>query len=939
VRIQWAFLRSKVERHLLLIFVGCALLPIGILSTITIDRVTDQIYEQSERRLHRVSKATALGILSQLQALAAELEWLEGTSVTSDLVSLRGAAERLDDRFVSIFTIGADGARTALLGEPEGDPASARDLRAGLAPGATLLTTERDSLGAARVLLQRRLATPGETTIVGEIDLARMLEISDEPTLPPLAEFCVLDEHRHPLRCSRLGEPDLAAAALAAIGPSNSGHFDWTLGEEEYLAHYWSIFLEAGFRAPPWTFVVAEPKHAMLAPISEFRTTFTPALLVCLLLVSLLSLVQLRRRLGPLQHLKEGTRRIAQQDFGVELRVNSGDEFEELAASFNAMTRRLSGQFESLETLIDIDRAILTALDLPAIVNTVGARIRDVYPCDAVAIFVAAPERTDVLQIFLFRNRDGTSEIQEIPALSPRETRAISHPPQHRILALDDSCPRALEPLRRAGGRLALLLPLFVKGQPVGAIACGHGDPASGNPSRIAFARQLADQTAMALSSAFALEANRVLAYYDSLTKLPNRLLFKERVEQALVDARRRDREFSVGLLDLDGFKRINDTLGHDAGDLLLKQVAERISMTLRLGSLARLGGDEFTILVRDLTSVDGPARVAQDVLETFRKPFRLGSQDVFVTSSIGIAVFPIDGTDLDTLLRNADAAMYHAKDAGGNGYQFYTSSMHESALARLTLENDLRTALEREEFRLAYQPVVDVETREIIGAEALLRWQHPDRGTLLPDEFMPLAEETGLIVPIGEWVLRRACEQTRGWQQAGLPVLRIAVNLSVQQFKSKTLLRTVRRTLDKTGLYPRHFALELTETSLMGVDEETRQLLRALRGLGVRLSIDDFGTGYSSLSYLKHFPLDDLKIDRSFVSEVVSNPDDAAIVRAIIAMAHGLRLEVVAEGVETEAQLAFLRENGCEAAQGFLFAEPLPPDAFEKLLREGRPE
>ena len=228
-------------------------------------------------------------------------------------------------------------------------------------------------------------------------------------------------------------------------------------------------------------------------------------------------------------------------------------------------------------------------------------------------------------------------------------------------------------------------------------------------------------------------------------------------------------RKFAVGLLDLDGFKRINDTLGHDAGDRLLKQVAERISWTLRSGSLARLGGDEFTILIRDLTSVEDPARVAQYVLETFQRPFCLDGQDVFITASIGIAVFPVDGTDLETLLRNADAAMYHAKDAGGNGYQFYTPSMHASALARLTLENDLRRALEREEFRLAYQPVVDVETREIIGSEALLRWQHPDRGILLPDEFMPLAEQTGLIVPIGEWVLRSACEQNRAWQQAGL--------------------------------------------------------------------------------------------------------------------------------------------------------------------------
>jgi diguanylate cyclase (GGDEF)-like protein len=939
VRVQRAFLRSKVGRRLLLIFVGCALLPIGVLSLITFDRVTDQLYEQSQRRLHRASKATALGILSRLQSLAAELERLEAPSAARDLAWLRKTAERLDGRLVSLVLLGADGRRTVLLGRPEGGRDFSSQARAKLAPGKTLLATERGPDGAARVRLCRWLDAAGEKTIVGEIDLDPLLDLSQEATLPPLAEFCVLDEHRHPLRCSLPGDPDLPAPALAAIRRSSSGHFEWTRGDEEYLARYWSIFLEASLLAPPWTLVVAEPKQEVLAPISEFRTTFPPALLACLLLVLLLSLVQLRRHLGPLQRLKEGTRRIAQQDFGVELRVDSGDEFEDLAVSFNAMARRLSEQFESLATMIDIDRAILTALDLPAIVNTVASRVRDVYPCDTVAILVAAPDRPDVLQVFLSREKAKTSQIQEIPAFSTEETRALSDDPEHRTFTLDDDCPRLLEPLRRAGNRLAVLLPLFVKGKLAGAIACGHREPASSETNRLAFARQLADQAALALSGAFTLEENRVLAYYDSLTELPNRLLFKERVGQALVDARRHRRNFAVGLLDLDGFKHINDTLGHDAGDRLLKQVAERISKTLRSGSLARLGGDEFTILIRDLTSVEDPARVAQHALETFRKPFRLGDQEVFIKASIGIAAFPVDGTDLETLLRNADAAMYHAKDAGGNGYQFYTSSMHTSALARLTLENDLRRALEREEFRLSYQSVVDIETLEIIGTEALLRWQHPDRGLTLPDEFMPLAEETGLIVPIGEWVLRSACEQNRAWQQAGLPALRVAVNLSSQQFRSKTLLRRVRRVLAKTGLYPRHLALELTETSLMNADEETQELLRSLRSFGVRLSIDDFGTGYSSLSYLKHFPLDDLKIDRSFISEVATNPDDAAIVRAVVAMAHSLKLQVVAEGVETEAQLSFLREHGCDSAQGFLFSEPLPPDAFEKLLRERRSE
>jgi diguanylate cyclase (GGDEF)-like protein len=451
--------------------------------------------------------------------------------------------------------------------------------------------------------------------------------------------------------------------------------------------------------------------------------------------------------------------------------------------------------------------------------------------------------------------------------------------------------------------------------------------------ARIGFARQLASQAAMALFNAFTIAQNRVLAYYDALTSLPNRLLFKERTEQALVVAKRRGDRLAVCVLDLDDFKRVNDTLGHDAGDRLLKEVATRISGVLRSGTLARLGGDEFTILVREMESIEDPARVATKVLDELARPFGLPGREVFITGSIGIAVHPVDGDDLDTLMRNADAAMYHAKDDGGGAYHFYTPSMHATALERLTLEGDLRHALERGELRLEYQPVVETSSRELIGAEAMLRWQHPVRGVIYPDDFISLAEDSGLIVPIGAWALRTACAQSRKWQLAGLRPLRISVNLSSRQLRDAALVETVRGALSDSGLYAEHLALELTESMLMDASEETLRCFREVKQMGVQLSLDDFGVGYSSLSYLRQFPLDYVKIDRSFIDEVSGNSEDAAIVRAILAMAHSLKLRVVAEGVEREDQFAFLREHGCDAVQGFLFSEPLPPDAFTKLL------
>ena len=434
------------------------------------------------------------------------------------------------------------------------------------------------------------------------------------------------------------------------------------------------------------------------------------------------------------------------------------------------------------------------------------------------------------------------------------------------------------------------------------------------------------------------------LAYFDSLTGLPNRLLFKEHLAHALAHAFRTKGVAAILFLDLDRFKYINDTLGHSIGDKLLQGVAERLLVCVRRSdivgrdeggelnsSVARLGGDEFTVLLSDITNVQDAAKVSQRIISAVSQPFNLDNHEVIVTTSIGISLFPNDGNDIVTLIKNADTAMYHAKDLGRNNFQFYTQSMNASTLERLALENHLRKALERGEFLLYYQPQFDILTEEIIGVEALVRWKHRELGMVSPADFIPLAEETGLIIQIDEWVMHTACEQIRRWQGDGLPDITISVNLSGQHFIRENLLETVAGTLKETGLDPRFLELELTESVLMKNAKETVSTLRALKEMGLHISIDDFGTGYSSLSYLKRFPLDTLKIDRSFVQEITTDSDSAAITKAIIAMAHSLKLKVLAEGVETEEQLAFLRDHGCNALQGFLFSKPLP---YDELVR-----
>jgi diguanylate cyclase (GGDEF)-like protein/PAS domain S-box-containing protein len=428
------------------------------------------------------------------------------------------------------------------------------------------------------------------------------------------------------------------------------------------------------------------------------------------------------------------------------------------------------------------------------------------------------------------------------------------------------------------------------------------------------------------------------MAQFDALTGLPNRNLFQDRLEQAMALAKRNDWPMAVLFIDLDRFKLVNDTLGHSAGDKLLKEAAVRLRNCIRgSDTVGRLGGDEFAAILSELAKPGDAGRVAQKFIEAFKQPFDLDGKETYVSASVGITLYPADSDSAEALVMNADAAMYRAKEQGRNNYQYFTRDMNERALQRVQMEAALRRALERNEFRLVYQPKADLTTGRICGFEALLRWQHPERGTVSPAEFIPVLEETGLIVPVGEWVLRSACAQITAWQRRDLKVPPISVNLSARQFEEKDLRDTVQKILRESGVDPSLVEFEITESLLMHDPEGAARTLSSLKESGVRLSMDDFGTGYSSLGYLKRFPIDTLKIDRSFVHDISTNQDGATLTRAIIHLAQNLRLKVVAEGVETEAQLAFLRANGCDEMQGYLFARPTDADDCERMLREGR--
>lgn len=507
--------------------------------------------------------------------------------------------------------------------------------------------------------------------------------------------------------------------------------------------------------------------------------------------------------------------------------------------------------------------------------------------------------------------------------------------------------PRGVHWWKEFGGHPVLTLPLMIGPRLYGVFEFFDSERAEVADSTSEMLEHIGELIGRAVERKLVQEKIRRLAFRDDLTGLPNRQRFNHLLNKAVALSKRADRKIALLFMDLDGFKKVNDTLGHQVGDRLLAEVASRFSEVVRVSdhagrqhgsdpraSISRLGGDEFTLLLTELQDPAAAALVASRLLATLESPILLNGQELFMSTSIGIAVYPDDGTDSESLLRNADAAMYFAKGRGRNGYQFYSDEMNPSRATAIKIESRLRGAVERDEFEVYYQPILDAESGAIVAAEALLRWPDEERGFIPPDEFIPVAEETGIIVSLGRWVLREACGQAQRWRDELGISLRIGVNVSGYQIREPGMLDMVRSALDDSGVCPDQVELEITESTIMQDDALTVATLRELKELGVGLALDDFGTGYSSLSYLRRFTIDRVKIDRSFVSELTVNSDDASLTGAIIAMAHGLRLKVVAEGVETEGQALFLQQRGCDELQGYLFGRPCPAVEFEDLLR-----
>ncbi len=612
------------------------------------------------------------------------------------------------------------------------------------------------------------------------------------------------------------------------------------------------------------------------------------------------------------------------------------DEFGELGAAFDQMSRTLGRQFASLTTLSEIDRLILSTQDTAQVLRLVLQRLRQVVPAELATLTLFEHDNPDRARTYFAppQNPDSFSMARHEVAAADRSALTDDLGGRWIAIAPEAKLPGYLETMREHGMQRAFVEPIVWRETVCGALALGYRGASILSEEERRRARDFADRVAVAVSSAWREEQLYVQAHFDPLTGLPNRHLFKDRLDREIAHSQRSGAKIALLFIDLDHFKNVNDSFGHSMGDSVLREAARRIAPCIReADTVARLGGDEFTVMLTGLNRAQDAWQISESIVAALSREYALGEQRCFLSASVGIASYPEDGSSAEELLKSADTAMYRAKASGRAQAVFYEEKMNQETLARMTLDRDLRMAIERGELVMHYQPQVDLATGEIRGAEALLRWKHPTHGLISPLRFIPLAEESGFIDPLGQWTVRQVCAQIKAWRAEGFPVDRISVNVSPRQFRRR-VVEFIRACVTEAQIPAASLEIEITEGLLMDAGSAVESMLRELAAMGHGIALDDFGTGFSSMAYLKRYPVHTIKIDRVFIDGLERSADSEAIVAAIIAMSHALGKSVIAEGVETAEQLALLRKLRCDEMQGFLFSPALPHEEFAAMVR-----
>jgi diguanylate cyclase (GGDEF)-like protein len=934
MQIKGTFLNGKVAKRIAAILFLAAFIPTLLMTFLTHRSIHALVVENAHKSLVDISRNSALSVFSNLLYARKSLEQMDALLVNKTLSPLQALNKLNETMFLSTTLM--DGAGQLLdqsinqqtqLGNHQLKQLKDIVLRSQLFKTQLLVlpaSHQNRSPVLALALPQLKNGAVNRVLIAELNPVFVWGEVSDYPAEISVCAYRLNVAKQQQLFCSATSNlPPQSASA-----PENSGG--------------WELFLRAEFDENAWLFEAKrlETVHSSQQGSYIDSKVYIGVAIASFLLVGLLSLIQIRRTMGPLEQLIAGTRKIADGDYK-PVAVEDESEFSELADSFNHMANSIQKQVTTLQTLSQIDQEMASHLNVENIIHKVITRTQQIVPNATVFVgqFIEITEQAS--HVILYCSNNHTLASPHV-TLSGSVVKTIQDELNGCFLGCDTAQPQcdcaSCQILKLTRDRYGWVLPIFWQRALCAFIVVSSQQRLQKDNASWSEITELSGRIGIAISAQAREEQLLLQAQYDNLTGLPNRILLQDRMKQAIESSLRSGDKFWVIFLDLDRFKNINDTMGHKAGDDLLVQISKELQSVIRdADTVARFGGDEFVIILQGHIEDNTRMGILRRMMQTVEAPMRLEGNEVVVTCSVGVSVFPSDGQNAEALLRNADIAMYRAKELGKNNFQFFTQDMNDKVTDRLRLESYLRKAIEQNEMALYYQPKVSLHTKQIVGFEALIRWTNPKLGTMSPLQFIPLAEETGLIVPIGEWAIRTACKQAKAWQDAGYGQHLMAVNLSVRQFMQKNLVGSIASILKETNLDSQYLELELTESLIINDVEQAISSLKAIKALGVKLSIDDFGTGYSSLSYLNRLPLDALKIDKAFTDGILLSSDDAPIVASIIALGKNLKFKVVAEGVETPEQLAYLTQHGCDEIQGFYFSKPLTAKAVEDTLKHGK--
>ena len=921
---------GRLSRQIFFSLLVTALAPTLVLSFFAYLTINDYFKSNINRQVYSESRSLGLTLFDRLENMESNLNYL-GKIVENE--TREQDFDWLNKMFSSLYIFEQGDVKELLYGD--------------FYTAINLKESQRNHLQQRALLMlyssgqqyQFLMVTPmnmaEERYLVGAIDNAYLWNLTTKETdffcagtFPGQLLYCSGEEARH--NKARLAE--LTSRQLK----KQSDYYEIQFADRQYVGNDWPLFIQPQFGLKQINIYYFLPRKTAFLEYNFFSKVFPQTIAIILLITYLLTSIQVRRSLDPLTKLTKGANDITEGRYGTQVEIKSNNEFETLGRAFNDMSNRVKEQHNELKTLARLDRLILSKPDTTYIVEVLLQYIPQVIRLQSLAIMVF--DNSSIYMGTVYYHKQGSITLERTNLILGENEYEELEKTRDVLRKNDEDQHGYLGPLQQFDNQQFLITPIRSNENLIGAIMIGLSDEMVDLSYYKDNVPPLADRAAVAFSNANWEKKLFNQAHYDELTGLPNRFLFKDRFEQAIERAKRNDVQVSILFLDLDRFKSVNDSLGHEMGDLLLKEVGNRFLNCVRAyDSVARFGGDEFVIILSDVLPEhihEQSALMAERIIKSLEEPIVINEREFFVSPSIGIAIYPQDGRNYDEMLKRADTAMYQAKKQSSASYRFFENESNVEPLLKLELEGELRHALENRQFSLCYQPKLDLRSKRATDVEALIRWHHAEKGTLMPDVFIPLAEETGLITDIGYWVLREACQQSKSWAEEGMQ-LNIAINISSAQLREQDFYENVVQIIEDTGVDPHMLEFEVTEPSYIDNPENTIRLLGKLRQFGISICMDDFGTGYSSLTYLQQMPVNKLKIDKVFIDKINKDKGSSFIVNAIIMLAHSLELRVVAEGVETDEQYAYLGEVSCDEAQGYHICHPLPADELIEFIRK----